>query len=971
MNTFNTNLNFRFLKAFIFLSFILITLNVKANKYYISSSSGSDAYTSTQAQNSLTPWQSITKLNSFMTSIVAGDSILFKCGDTFFGSIVLKSSGSSTLPIVISSYGSGAKPLITGLTTLSSWTSLGSGIYEANCAAKNTLNMVTLDNIPQAVGRYPNAGTTNGGYLTYTGFTGNTALTSSGLSGTDWTGAEVVAKKEGYVLERDKIISQSGSTVTYTSIPTINPRSNASSTPMTPKNAGFGLFIQRDPRTLDQLGEWYFDTIAKKIKMHFGGGTPSAYTIKASILDTLLNINTRNYIHVKNLAFEGANLAAIYFQDAGNIIIQNNNIKFSGAKAIFGWHSPNVWVDSNAIEHSMCSAIDIIGRYVDNVIVSANTVKYTGILPGMSSFYDDADCKAIYISVDSIAVISKNKVDTTGYVPIQFQGAGIRVDSNYVNYYCFVKDDGGGIYTYSTDKTNRSVKNNIVINGIGAPDGNANPIHAEGIYMDGNAKGVDIFNNTVAYISNRGLYFNDPRDVNAQFNTAYSTANWSANKHYSDNLYNFKLKNNIFFNTFTISQNGKTYANTGLNNTTIPVAGTIQSALQQLGTIDSNYYQFVSSTPFAWYYASTYGGSYTFPANESFATWQSYTGHDAHSVNFSNAGIATQRFEYNATNQPVNVNLGSTIYLSLDGTLYNNSVTVQPFTSKILISNGTCTLPVDWSSSDIGSTSIAGSSCENSGTYTIQASGTDLFSSADGFRYTYKHIAGNNTIIAKINSFTGTGTYPKAGIMIRETLASGSKNAFLSLRPNGTCNLTYRDATSGSTSTASNTLSLSFPYWIKLTRVGTTIKGYTSSNGTTWTLKSTVTVSLTDSIYMGLAVCNNSNSALATATFNNVSIQTGEVLRPNLTQPVVVVNDNLFPNPTQGIFSLQINSPKAENVIISVTDVEGKVIRSYSRGVAQGTSRITLSIKDLNLSTGVYIIKVAGTRKSIYRLMVQ
>lgn len=669
------------MKNLLLLFFLLLSLsfNIQAKNYYISK-------TGSNINNGLTPataWQTIAKVNASFNAILPGDSILFKCGDTFYGSVVIAKSGTSSLPIVISSYGAGAKPIISGFTTLSSWSLVSAGIYQAAVNAKNTVNMVTLNNQPQAVGRFPNADAADGGYLTYTGFTSNTAYTCSALSGTNWSGAEVVAKKEGYILERDVITTQSGGSITYRSIASINPR-NGISLPTTPPSAGFGLFIQRDPRTLDKEGEWFFDTTAKKMKMFFGSTDPNLSIIKVSTIDTLINIGTKNYITITNLAFEGANLAAIYFSDGGNIIIKNNTINYSGAKGIFGWASSNIIVDGNSIENSMVTAIDIVGRHAFNCKVINNFVKRTGVLPGMSSYFDDADCKAIYISVDSIALIRKNNVDSTGYSGIQYQGSGVIVDSNFVNYFCLVKDDGGGIYTFTTTDTKRIVKDNIVLNGIGSKAGNKMPLHCEGIYTDGGARGIEIISNTVAFISNRGIYLNDPKDIKVQGNTVYSTANWSVNKHHNDSIYNFSFKNNIFFNTFTISNNGKTYGNTGLNASTLPIAGNIQTALQLLGNIDSNYYQFISATPYSWYYATTAGGSYTFPANVSFPTWQAYTGLDRASVLFLNTTISTQRFEYNATNLAKTITLDAK-YVDVKNQVYNGTITLQPFTSAVLI----------------------------------------------------------------------------------------------------------------------------------------------------------------------------------------------------------------------------------------------------------------------------------------------
>src|SRR5438067_1507233 len=147
---------------------VLLAIRSNATNYYFSSSKGNDSRTTTQAQDSSTPWKSIDKLNSLASTIKPGDQFLFKSGDTFYGAISLSKSGTTSAPIVFSSYGSGAKPVISGLTTVSSWTSKGNGIYESNAlAAGTTVNMVLINGKQYAMGRYPNANSSNGGYLTF------------------------------------------------------------------------------------------------------------------------------------------------------------------------------------------------------------------------------------------------------------------------------------------------------------------------------------------------------------------------------------------------------------------------------------------------------------------------------------------------------------------------------------------------------------------------------------------------------------------------------------------------------------------------------------------------------------------------------------------------------------------------------------------------------------------------------------
>src|SRR6185312_13985949 len=99
----------------------------------------------------------------------------------FYGNIIITKSGTSSLPIVLSAYGTGNKPIITALMTLSGWTYLGRGIYESSIIsnAGTSVNMVILNGNVQQMGRYPNADDPNGGYLTYQSHNGQTSITSN------------------------------------------------------------------------------------------------------------------------------------------------------------------------------------------------------------------------------------------------------------------------------------------------------------------------------------------------------------------------------------------------------------------------------------------------------------------------------------------------------------------------------------------------------------------------------------------------------------------------------------------------------------------------------------------------------------------------------------------------------------------------------------------------------------------------
>ena len=123
--------------------------NAYATNYYFSSTDGDDSRTSAEAQNSATPWKTISKLNSIISSLQPGDQILFKRGDTFYGSIIVTKAGSSSQHITFSAYGSGPKPIITGFTQVTSWTNAGGNIWQSTNAVSTlgTTNIVAVNGV--------------------------------------------------------------------------------------------------------------------------------------------------------------------------------------------------------------------------------------------------------------------------------------------------------------------------------------------------------------------------------------------------------------------------------------------------------------------------------------------------------------------------------------------------------------------------------------------------------------------------------------------------------------------------------------------------------------------------------------------------------------------------------------------------------------------------------------------------------
>lgn len=686
---------------------LVLTQNVFANTYYFSDAIGNDSYSSAQAQNPATPWKTIAKCNSFFSSLSPGDFVRFNGGEYFPGTIICSRSGSAGNPITITSYGTG-KPIISGWVTLSSGGAINDGgnIYRYPATgAKSSLCLVAIDGLMKGVGRWPNQGASNGGYAEYQSYSTNTAITSTQLNAAvlNWTGAEAVIKKGAHLLETNNVTSASGSTINYTIQSGINEHGTPA-TSSTPKDVPRGFFIQRDIRTLDEFGEWYLNPSTKDLSVYLAGGVPASYTVKVSVIDTLIDVNSRTYITIDGLRLDGANYAAVSTSNGGNFICINTEIYQSGRKGVLVWNCPNTIINYNDIQQTGNSAIDITNRNVLTTTVYGNTIHYAGSLfISNLSGNNDNDGKAISVSVDSIAIIRKNRVVSAGYVGIQFQGNNFKVDSNFVDSGLIHKDDGGLIYTYNQRQGyNRIVHNNILLHAVGSNFGNGvqgkvfgnRDQHAEHWYGDGGAGGMEIYNNYMAYGTGRGLYLNDPKFVNAYGNISFKTAGWTINKHGNDSTSHTIISRNQFYNDSTEQYLRHTTINDDLSSSNPPTAATIQIYIQKLpgtgGYIDSNYYAPIT-TNFKWIHQATSGGAYVNSLNYNFGGWQAYSGWDANSQTLGLPNYSTMAFHYNDTDAPMIISFpgyAKNVVTGLTLTSYNNSYTLAPWTAVVLLDNG-------------------------------------------------------------------------------------------------------------------------------------------------------------------------------------------------------------------------------------------------------------------------------------------
>jgi parallel beta-helix repeat protein len=515
----------------IFLTILLfISLQASATNYYISNA-GSDA---ANGLTTGTSWQTIAKVNA--SSFSPGDQILFKSGDTWIEKFIMPSSGSIGNPIIISSYGTGLKPLITGFQTLTGLSDSSHVWSTIATSSANNLNIAQIDGRIRCKGRYPNTG-----YLAAYGFQLNpTTWVKLGGTPPNYVGGELVIRDVSWITDVRKITSQNIDTIFFQKALTYYPSFLNS------------YFLQNMVKFLDVQYEWAYDSTSKKFS-YYSTTTPT--DVKISTIDTLVRLVNRNYITFDNIKFTGSNMSTIQLDTANHITIQNCSFDAIGKNAITAIGS-NTVIINDSLTNIQNNGI-YIQRNSDTVTITNCYMKNIGMIEG------NVDIDAIPISISATrTLITYNRIDSAGYLALRFAGPNSRASNNYVSNFCNLRTDGGGIYTYGNYASVDTISNNIITNGAGQN------FIAAGIYMDDNSSGFLINNNTITNCNLYGIFLHNASNMTVTNNTISNGLGNPLGIQGGTPSYN--VKSNIFYS---------------------PVAGNYLLNTSNPGTsIDSNYY---------------------------------------------------------------------------------------------------------------------------------------------------------------------------------------------------------------------------------------------------------------------------------------------------------------------------------------------------------------------------------------------
>lgn len=217
-------------------------------------------------------------------------------------------------------------------------------------------------------------------------------------------------------------------------------------------------------------------------------------------------------------------------------------------------------------------------------------------------------------------------------------------------------------------------------------------------------------------------------------------------------------------------------------------------------------------------------------------------------------------------------------------------------------------------------------------------------------------LCGAQDISAQVSINSGFG---KAGLMMRNTLSAGSPYAWIFTQGDNRVYFAYRTATNG-------TVIVNFKFalnvnYLRLTRNGNQIIGYTSGNGVNWNPAFQVIVPLANCVFAGPAVESNVSPNTTVATFSNInyggsSLQgiAGNGLASSQDQLNLSNELNVTPNPaTHWVRVATANVLEGEGELI-IRDLSGRVVLSRSVRLEEA---LTIDLP-ATMASGVYLVSL-------------
>jgi hypothetical protein len=523
-------------------------------KFYISAD-GNDSDNGLSEKN---PFQTIGRLNSLILN--AGDQILFKCGEVFPGELNIRHSGNPSLPIVISSYGKGPKPILTGAIPVSNWKTDKNNRYSAK--VENKVYQVFSNNIQYDLARIP----AKGFFVIENGDKNNLNDIRNLRVNYDLTGATARIRAVNWQYETAKVSAHSDGKITF------------AESMMYQCNPRYGYILDNKYEFLSEPGQWFWDEKTKSLTIiSLENVNPELQNVEACIYQNGICLSeTVSHIQISNLhleKYENAGILGMYGSshvsvsdcqindvnvygicldiNSHHYFISNNTITDIRGRGISTLESSHDHIADNSI-----ARIGLVPGYgfdgVNNgigIAVLKTEVKYSVSQTVINELRTKQIPSEVLATISTIAglpypdekfviealeaildrelfekysplvmqlvnaeakaqklestgnIVANNAVDSTGYAGIRLDGNKSIAECNIIKNTLLHMNDGGALYCWAqnADYTYDNIfRNNIIIGAVGNCEATANDLaYAYGIYTDNKCHHILIENNTV------------------------------------------------------------------------------------------------------------------------------------------------------------------------------------------------------------------------------------------------------------------------------------------------------------------------------------------------------------------------------------------------------------------------------------------------------------------------------------------
>lgn len=475
-------------------------------EYYLSNG-GNDTLTGADIGNA---WETINKLNTDVTEAAQGlepaDAVRLDRGSEWEETLNLPTQNDGTLadPIQMQPYGSGDRPVISGLKKLTGWAQVSGNIYELQDNGFVDSLLLLLNGAIRMKGRLPATGTLQ--YIS----AGTTSLEAGNLPNIDYSGGEVVAfvEKNDWIHDKSYISGRSGNVLTV-----------VQASGYTGTRGQY--YIENAIEALQADGDWMYSPSLQKYSI-YSTVNPDTLDIYVPVRPNNVNALGNYYNRFEDIVFQGSYdigflASSSYYNIYQNLLIRNQgNIGMQLSTAKY------CEIRNVTIENSLNLGAQVYNDS-DFTLVEGNTFRNIGMWLGYSGSGDGKGSALFFRSnLDGGYTCRLNLIEDIGYLGIRFHGDDALVEKNILRRYCMVKHDGAGIYTYggapgTTLYVNRVVQKNLVFDGgIRARDA------VYGIYIDDNSENVLIQDNAVVRSRRAGYYNHNSNNIQFRNNIVYA-----------------------------------------------------------------------------------------------------------------------------------------------------------------------------------------------------------------------------------------------------------------------------------------------------------------------------------------------------------------------------------------------------------------------------------------------------------------